>query len=379
MVHFIEMWDLKNFLLFCSLGVILGSMESNFSDYDISFVHITHWAHCIKSTVCVNIPLELEPFPPPIIFDNDTGIIPQLPPRIPFPDSPPPFMNDGSCCKGCSCDLAVCMLSGTCCPDLLDHLPSVEESASKIKVVCQKASLKKTVRSHLPLGLDVWMFTKCPDDYPEDETKAKCENPDDFTSWDTKIPVVHNGTNTNYQNAYCALCYDVSRIDLLNWEVAVHCLKGKLVPSSIETIIDEVITANYCNIIYNYPLQDNAMKNCKPVTSRCNVTGYWEEYDALTEAACHAYTDIYEGKYKNIFCFLCNEPKPYVLRRECIYSDGGPVWPNFSALLKFTAPPEEQVPDEENNVDALTGNKCKKSQIFDKYEVRYCFPFYPIR
>ena len=365
-LHFMEMWDLKHFLLICYLGVSLGSMESNFSDYDISLVHIMHWAHCIKSPVCVNQSFESEPIPPPISSDNDTGIIPQLLPRISFPDPPPPFMNNGSCCKGCSCDFALCTLSGTCCPDLLDHPPSVEESASIIKVVCQKASLKKTVLPHLPLGLDVWMYIECPDDYPEDETKEKCENPDHFTGWDTKIPVVHNASNSYYQNVYCALCHNVSRKDLMNFEVSVHCSRGELLPSSLETILDEVKTANYCNIVYHYP----QLKPCEPVTSQCNVTGDWAEYDAVTEAACHAYTDIYEGKYKNIFCFLCNEPKPYVLQRNCEYHDDGPVWPNFSAHLKFTAPPEEQVPDEESNADAQIGNKCKKSQIFDEYEVR---------
>ena len=361
-----ELWDIKLFLLLTYLENNLESVESNFNNGDISFIHSMHWAHCIKSPLCFNASRKLEQMPLPNIFDNGTRIIPQLPA---LPEPPPPHMSDGSCCKGCSCDLNHCTLSGTCCPDLLDRLPSVEESASKIKVVCQKTSLKKTVRHLLPVGLDVWMFIKCPDDYPEDETKEKCENPDHFTEWDTQIPVVYNKTNTIYQNVHCALCNNVFPRHLVNWEVSVDCLEGKLIPSSLETIMEEVKLANHCNIVYNYPLRDTALKSCKPVISRCNVTGYWTEYDALKEAACHAYTDIFEGKYRNIFCFLCNEPKPYVLKPQCKDNQPGPIRPTFSALLKFTAPLEGQVP-EETTLDKEMGNKCKKSQIFDMYEVR---------
>ena len=309
--------------IFVCLFVGVNLLKSGFGDYDISFVQLMQRTHCIQSPVCVNTSIEFWPFSTPTISS-----------KIPIPDPVPPFMNDGSCCKGCSCDIDRCTLSGTCCPDLLENLPSLDESASKIKIVCQKASLKKNQSRGLPVGLDVWIFTRCPDDYSDEVTKEKCENPDEFADWDTKIPVVHDRPilNNNYQNIHCALCHNVSRTNLINWEVALHCSKGELLPSSIETILDEVRLAQYCNIVYKYPLQDNAMDTCEPVISRCNETGEWEKYDAVTEAACHAYIDIYEGKYKNLFCYLCNRWRPYNLPPVCVYFDGGPVTPSFSAL-----------------------------------------------
>ena len=204
------------------------------------------------------------------------------------------------------------------------------------------------------------------------KTKERCENPGRLTGWDTNIPVVHHGSNINYQNIHCALCHNVSRKDLFNWKVAVHCSNGKLVPSSIETILDEAKRTKNCNIVYIYPLQNTSMDKCEPVVSRCNKTGEWAEYDAVTEAACHAYIDIYEGKYKNIFCYLCNLSKPYIMQSECTYGNSG-VSPTFSALLKFRTPLEEHVLIEDTFAEVQTEHECKESQIFDKFEVRQGF------
>ena len=38
------------------------------------------------------------------------------------------------------------------------------------------------------------------------------------------------------------------------------------------------------------------------------MTCRWELYDPVIGSACHAYTALFNFKYKNIFCFLCNEP-----------------------------------------------------------------------
>ena len=349
------------FLVLLLVEASLEHKESNFSDYDIAFVHIMHSAHCIESPVCVNRSHEHETFSSLNVSR-----------RFPSPDPPPHSMNDGSCCLDCSCVLDRCTPSGTCCPDLLDYLPTMEESASRLKMICQTASLKKAKDRTLPVGLDVWMFTKCPDGYLERETKDKCEYPEEYTGWDTKIPVIHDGPefNTNYQNVHCAICNSVSRTEVINWEVAVHCSKGEIVPSSTDTILDEVITSEYCNIVYHYPLNDNSMDTCEPVISSCNQTGLWEEYDPVIEAACHAYIAIYEGMYKNIFCYLCNMRKPYdLIQPVCVYQGGGPVWPSFSALLKFTEPQQEKVLEEKEN-------NCTESQIFDKYEVKLVSGFY---
>lgn len=347
-------------------GVNFVKTDSNFSKSDIDFVKVMHREFCPLSQVCV--PLATEPRPPipppPIVFENDTDIAQKML-ASPLPYPPSSNMYDGSCCKDCSCDLDSCTLSGTCCPELFDYLPSVEDSASGIKIVCQQAAMKKTPRT--PRGQMVWMFTKCADGYKGDPlTKDKCENPDRFTGWDIITLVATNGTvSAYYQNIHCALCNNVSKTDIVNWDVSLECLSSTLVPSSMETLIDEVNEIPDCNLVYKYPFNDMSVKECKPPEiSECNITGNWKVYDPVKEAACYAYTALYEGKYKNIFCFLCNEAEPYEIPSRCKDIGGGPVWPSFSALLKFTLP---QADNEE--LDEEANNGCKQTQISDTCKV----------
>lgn len=347
-------------LYFACLGIHSDSPGLNFTRFHIDFVKVMHREYCSLTPVCV----PPEPPPPLIFFENGTVIFPNLD-NLPFPDPPPPDMNDGSCCNHCSCDIDHCKPYGTCCPDLFDYLPSVEESASKIRMACQTAALKKDINYDLPKGQSVWMSIKCANGYDDDpKTKDKCENARKFTGWDIIIPVAETGTNTNfYQNVYCALCNNVPKANIVNWKVSLECSKSKHLPSSMETLIDEVKALPDCNIIYNPPFNISSQK-CNTKISECNTTGLWKTYDAVTEAACHAYTALYDGLYNNIFCFLCNEAEPFSFPVQCVQIGNEPVWPSFSALLKFTTPQEEN-----DFMAGPTGDGCHQNQIFDEYKV----------
>ena len=249
-------------------------------------------------------------------------------PRIsqsPPPKPEPPELNDGSCCDDCSCDTVYCFNSGTCCPDTLDYLPNIDESLSRIKRECVDTYLKKKVSSDTPVGNSVWMTTKCANDFNDTVQiilRDKCENPEQFTDVDTKIPVTDNITHDIYRNMYCALCNFVVEEKMVYWDASVECSKAVLLPSSMKQIVEEVNEIPECNIIYKHPKMEGNLPECTYKITECNVTGNWEVYDPVVEAACHAYTAVFDFKYNNIFCYLCNEPgfsAPGVaLRRQII-------------------------------------------------------------
>ena len=353
---------LCSIVFLCLLGGNFGRKETHFTGFDLGFVKAMHESYCLQKPFCE--PPKFQTIPPPILLDNGTIIMPDiLPDRVSFlPNPTPPFLNDGSCCQNCSCDLDLCTQSGTCCPDLLGYLPSVDDSASKIKRVCQKASLKTSDKRGVPQGLYVWMFTKCPDNFKGDPgTKQRCENPNDFPGWDIIIPVVDKRRKaTYYQNVYCAVCHNISKTNLVKFEASLECSESELFPSSMDILIDEVKARHDCNIVYNYPLNGD-MESCEPAIKECNVTGHWKEFNPVTEAACHAYTAIYDNEYNNIFCFLCNARQPYNLPSFCLSISGRKGLPSFSALLKFTAPVEKS-----DSVDE-SKTKCTETQIYDRF------------
>ena len=207
-------------------------------------------------------------------------------------------MNEGTCCVSCSCDLDICIQYGTCCPDLLEYLPSVKESISKIKITCDYASLKKNhVPVGTPRGIHLWMYRKCSDNfYTKPYIKERCENPDMFEEIQAKIPVSDISTDYTYQTIYCATCNAVLNENIVYWGASIECKNRKMFPSSTNTVLEEVNAIRSCNIIYKLPPNGMLMPNCTPKINECNVTGLWKQYDPLVEAACHAYTAIYDSK-----------------------------------------------------------------------------------
>ena len=362
--------------LLCLLDKTFGNGEPQFNGFDLAFIKSMHESHCILNPFCS--PPEIKTIPPPIFLDNGTVIMPEfLPEHVSFiPNPPPPYMNDGSCCQDCSCDLDLCMQSGTCCPDLLDYLPSVKASASRIKRECREASLKKINRQGLPHGASIWMFMKCPDNFNADlDVKQRCENPEHFSDWDTLIPVIDTEkTSMYYQNVHCAECHNISTENHAKFKAAIECSERELLPSSIENVIGDVKERPDCNIVYADPLIDD-METCESVIKECNVTGYWLEYNPVTEAACHAYTAIYNNKYNNIFCYLCNERQPYGLPNSCKTVHEHRWLPSFSALLQFTPAPTTE---RSFTLGRSETAKCNETQIYDKYSERcrnlFCSP-----
>ena len=339
----------KHFLVFLMPILAINSGETDtFTEFDLDYVNVMHEAYCVSYRKCVSPSVS--------------------PPTYRVEPSPePPDQNDGSCCESCSCDLEFCVPTGMCCPDTLVYLPSVEESVSKLKQECIYPSLKNTSggTQNQPMGKSVWMYTKCADDFDGNPvTRERCEEPGQLTDLDTKLPVVDNITDNTYQNVYCALCNNVSEQNIVYWDASVQCRAGVLLPTSVKTVVDEVNDAPDCNIVYNPPPTGMLLSECTYKISECNVTGRWEIYDPVTEAACHAYTAVFDNEYNNIFCYLCNEPlrpAPGV----CNKRGSPPAFISFTALLRFKGPPQATAETEAKD------NSCLETQIYDTLKVRH--------
>ena len=352
------------FLFIPLLSITSAETRRNFTSLDLDYVIAMHEAYCELSPKCAPTLVR----PPPVFHDNGSVTFPELP-NIPPLFPKPPVPSDGSCCESCSCDLEFCVPTGMCCPDTLDYLPSVEESVSKLKQECIYASLKKIkipITLETPRVLSVWMYTKCADDFSGSPvTRGKCEEPGQVIDLDTDLPVIDNITQNIYRNSYCGLCNNVQEKNMVYWDASIECSEGVLLPTSVKTVVDEVNAAPDCNIFYKFPSTGMILPECTYTISECNVTGRWEVYDPVIEAACHAYTAVFKSKttYNNIFCFLCNEP---------FFSAPGICYPmafyisvSFSALLRFKGPPQQ--------VDVLVSeegaSKCNDVQIYDPLKV----------
>ena len=212
----------------------------------------------------------------------------------------------------------------------------------------------------------MWMTTKCANDFNDTVQiilRDKRERPEQFTDVDTKIPVTDNITNDIYRNMYCALCNFVVEEKMVYWDASVECSKAVLLPSSMKKIVQEVDEIPECNIIYKHPKMEGNLPECTYKITECNVTENLEVYDPVVEAACHAYTAVFDFKYNNIFCYLCNEPG-FSAPGVCIKTPDHHVMISFTALLRFKPPPEDVTrPDVEDL------NSCRKTQIYDPLKV----------
>ena len=228
---------------------------------------------------------------------------------------------------------------------------------------CNYASFKKSILPRAPSGLTVWMFRKCTKNFQGDDLiRQKCENPEKFPEWETQVPVRDNN-DIDYQNIFCATCNNILKENTVYWIPSVQCATSVLIPSSMDTVFDEVSKVSDCNIIYNLPDKDMTLPECDIINvSQCNVTGLWKRYDPVIEAACHAYTAIFYFEYNNLFCYLCNELEEN-LPGICSKDEGGNIVFSFSALLKFT-PSNIQLGSPNDKPQECTG-----TQILDSLNV----------
>ena len=97
----------------------------------------------------------------------------------------------------------------------------------------------------------------------------------------------------------------------------------------------QTVEEKRCNVFY-WPPATIPTKRCNIPTysiSKCNMTGYWQEYNETIDSACEAFLDPFNLTYKNYFCYLCNKYEDHELKYCQARKDITGVTPPFTALL----------------------------------------------
>ena len=185
-----------------------------------------------------------------------------------------------------------------------------------------------------------WMVTKCKNNTTNGETKDKCEKPRLDPTFDFIVPVTDASSNVVYRNIFCAHCNGITdSSDLRIWDFELGCDDVLQLPE--KNILSKMEEFN-CSIMFNPPV-DLYLEYCSIPSysiSRCNETGLWPVYDAMTDLACNAFMDPFNFTYKNYFCYACNVRTPLTIDELwCTDAwfdiDIGDFTPSFSAILNL--------------------------------------------
>jgi len=285
-----------------------------------------------------------------------------------LPVLPPPFPSD--CCSKCSCE-ANCVKEGTCCIDALMQLPTLEDARNRLltTATCELPQLRiNDGNLFYSQWKGVLMIRYCdPSNFnllSSPNTMDKCQNPDKYTDINTQVPVFDASTNISYQNMFCAQCNNVNETAIKFWGVSVMCRFDSYAGVDINTLVEDIRNSRGCNLIYESP-DPQARTSCDTeLINVCNQTGLWRFYDPFIERACLSYMTIYNFRYKNVFCYMCNVDIGANAPGLCNEMPGPHVFSTFSLLLNLPEPSPLV-----DHKDEPIG--CLDSQILDPVTVSY--------
>lgn len=277
----------------------------------------------------------------------------------------PPHILYFKCCLECSCNVSSCVEEGTCCLDASGYLPSMEEISSTVSMTCRYPQLRSYQKNMSNAQNPVNMFRQCPKGYKESRIAKQCEHPDLFNDIFSQVPVVDKTSMKSYQNKFCAECNAISVHNIIYWNVNVSCLSDWFDPNDIFTNARGIEETKDCNLIYHFPdFLGQADHHCREVISTCNETGLWKTYDALIDHGCKAFTTIYNYRYRNVFCYMCNTDDIFA-PSFCYEEPKRRRYLTFVALLKLPSASEDVTHFRDVDV-------CKITQVYDHVQV-ICF------
>ncbi|KAK7466008.1 hypothetical protein BaRGS_00037445 [Batillaria attramentaria] len=114
-----------------------------------------------------------------------------------------------------------------------------------------------------------------------------------------------------------------------------------------------------CNVQF-LAVGDSGNRECsplqRPVISTCNQTGLWSCYHQHVDYACANFTSVVFGKYKNVFCALCNGRYDYQRVKYDLLRWGGDqsnmARVSFFALLQL----------DDDDPDTVTSSSARASE-----------------
>lgn len=276
-----------------------------------------------------------------------------------------PHMLHPTCCRDCTCEAKSCVEQGTCCIDALGYFPSTAEANGVISMSCEYPQFrpyKNLVMSNA--GSPVKMFRRCKQNFYGDTVVLRCEHPELFTDIFSYVPVVDTNTLMSYQNRFCAQCHGVNMNDIVSWYVNISCLHDWYNPQDLFENVRDIEKTKDCNMIYMLPnVTGLTLPKCERIISTCNETGLWKSYDREIENGCLGYTTIYDFKYKNVFCYMCNTNDTSA-PDFCFKEPRTRNYFTFAALLKL---PQEKTEIEVKHEDTAT---CAYNRLYDFVQVK---------
>ncbi|XP_069703447.1 uncharacterized protein [Periplaneta americana] len=245
----------------------------------------------------------------------------------------------------CACD-ALCTQYGDCCRSSPYFRPE-EQRLGASPFTCNKG---------------FYVIANCPKDWPDDDTRRRCEHPETEPS-DPLLdaPVT---TNITYRNWHCAACHsDTDETTAVIWNAEFNCRPEPPVNVSDDDIVrhisydmatkEWILNINElsmtCKLVHIQPYTKyNVLRTCHVnVVSDC--ADDWT--DQNTEHLCHAYTALETcgwDTYRNPHCFICNG---FRFPRDCSkFSIYTPPLPSLSLLLDWKR---------------LKKSMCAKKEIYD--------------
>ncbi|KAH3755333.1 hypothetical protein DPMN_190024 [Dreissena polymorpha] len=100
------------------------------------------------------------------------------------------------------------------------------------------------------------------------------------------------------------------------------------------------------------------------------MTGKWRDYDRFTEMACLSYTSLYNDKYKNVHCFMCNGHIEFEVKETCEFEktvSAAPTFLPFTVVLDFKR--KEGLNTEYIADKSLLDDSCGSYAVLDPYTV----------
>lgn len=200
-------------------------------------------------------------------------------------------------CPECSCNES-CIIHENCCPDVFFKLPV--QSYEDVVIL---DSTKYHITEIFPI------VKSCPVSSGKDLTEL-CLRKRTVVDRILLPPVTSLSMPITYHDKYCAMCN--GEFNVSNWNLNISCYQFSDFNyfSSYQQVIDEAY-AKECTIRFK-PSQSNIrVLHVTPLSrayyNKCNMTGFWSEFDTDIRDACESSTYVLRYKqFKNIFCYMCN-------------------------------------------------------------------------
>ena len=270
------------------------------------------------------------------------------------------------CCRPCSCDKD-CEQLQSCCPDkelqigdLVKAFDSEELSCKRSEVGWIHGNDDLVVHTRYPY---YFIIDHCPFEETNIELKRKC-NITDMSTFESFLWVSDKVNGKIFQNKFCATCHGVR--EFVYWNIGIKvCIN----PLSDSLPIESILQSNNCYLFREKPTDLHVLTSkyrCfVPDFSQCNATGTWAQYNETIDMGCNAYYMPYITEtptmglsyvYRNIFCYLCNDPVRNRIRDICQTGNikTGPI-STFIGIIDYNRLTEETKYD----------SKCWFDQIFD--------------